>query len=165
MLFFGSSKDVIYDLKSQLSIQLYKDFGDEKYILGMKIRRDRENKNLWLIHSKYVNSMLQHFCMEYCRPLSVLIYMGTKILVDQCHTTPIEMEDRDFIPYSSAAGILMYAMVYTRQDIAQVVGVLIQFMVNHVCKHWVAVKRDSSIYETLLNIPFYIIVMFYGTHT
>jgi hypothetical protein len=44
MLFFGNSKDVICDLKSQLSTQFdMKDLGATKYILGMEIKRDREN--------------------------------------------------------------------------------------------------------------------------
>jgi hypothetical protein len=59
MLFFGNSKDVICDLKSQLSSRFdMKNFGVAKYILGMDIRRHRENKRIWLSQSKYVNPML-----------------------------------------------------------------------------------------------------------
>jgi hypothetical protein len=56
MLFLGNNKDVIHDLKSQLSAQFYiKDLRDAKYILGMEIRRDKENIKFWLRQSKYVN--------------------------------------------------------------------------------------------------------------
>jgi hypothetical protein len=59
MVFFGNNKDVICDLKSHLSTQFdMKDLAAANYILGMEIKRDRENKNLWLSQSKYVNSML-----------------------------------------------------------------------------------------------------------
>jgi hypothetical protein len=67
--------------------------------------------------------------------------VGTKISVEQCPTTPTKMEDMDFVPYASVVGSLMYAMVYTRLDIAQVVGVLSQFMANPRHEHWVAMKR------------------------
>lgn len=59
MLFFGNRKDVIRNLKSQLSAQFnMKDLGVAKYILGMEIKRDKANRNLWLSQSKYVNFVL-----------------------------------------------------------------------------------------------------------
>jgi hypothetical protein len=83
MLLFGNSKDVILDLKYHLSTQFdMKDLGVAKYILGMEIKRDRENKKLWLSESKYVKFVLRHFLMVDCRPLSVPISMGTVLLVE-----------------------------------------------------------------------------------
>jgi hypothetical protein len=79
MLFFGNSKDVICDLKFQLSTQFdMKDLGVAKYILGMEIRRDREraNKNIWLSQSKYVNSVLQHFCMDRLQAIECSNFCG-----------------------------------------------------------------------------------------
>ena len=37
-----------------------KDLGAEKYILGMAIRREKENKNLWLIKIDYGLTMDVH---------------------------------------------------------------------------------------------------------
>ena len=83
-----------------------------------------ENKNLWLSQSKYVNSASHHFCVGDGKPLSVLVSMGTKLSVEQCHTTLIELEDTIFVPYASVVGSLMYGMVCTRPHISQVVGFL-----------------------------------------
>ena len=44
------------------------------------------------------------------------------------------------IPYASACGSLMYAMVATRPDIAFAVGVISRYMANPGKKHWDAVK-------------------------
>ncbi|MCO5598123.1 hypothetical protein L7F22_052215 [Adiantum nelumboides] len=44
------------------------------------------------------------------------------------------------IPYASAVGSLMYAMVATRPDIAFAVGVVSRYMSNPGKKHWEAVK-------------------------
>ena len=44
------------------------------------------------------------------------------------------------VPYASAIGSLMYAMVSTRPDIAQAVGVVSRFMNNPGKEHWEAVK-------------------------
>ena len=45
------------------------------------------------------------------------------------------------VPYASAVGSLMYAMVCTRPDIAHAVGLLSRFMSNPGKEHWTAVKR------------------------
>ena len=44
------------------------------------------------------------------------------------------------VPYASAVGSLMYAMVWTRPDIAHAVGVVSRFMENPGKEHWQAVK-------------------------
>ena len=44
------------------------------------------------------------------------------------------------VPYRSIMGSLMYAMVYTRPDIAHAVGVLSRFMSNRGKEHWEMMK-------------------------
>lgn len=98
MLFINNSKDVICDLKSELLTQFYmKVLGVKKYILGMDIKRDIVDIRIWLRLSKYLNYMLQCFCMVNCRTLSVLIFMGTKHIFKQDLATLAEMEDMDFL--------------------------------------------------------------------
>jgi hypothetical protein len=106
------------------------DLWDTKYILGMEIRRDRVNKRIWLRQNKYVNFVLQGFLMTDCKPLSVLISVETKLLVEKCPTKLQYIEDMAYVPYASAVGSLMYSMVCNRSDIAQVVGDLSRFMAN-----------------------------------
>eukprot|EP00253_Pinus_taeda_P022440 PITA_22440 len=55
--------------------------------------------------------------------------------------TQEEEEDMSRVPYSSAVGSLMYAMVCTRPDIAHAVGVLSRFMSKPGKEHWTTVKR------------------------
>ena len=44
------------------------------------------------------------------------------------------------VPYASAVGSLMYAMVCTRHDIEHVVGVVSRYMANPGKEHWEVVK-------------------------
>jgi hypothetical protein len=68
MLFIGNRKLMIFYLKSQLSAKFeMKDLGAARYILGIEITRDRKNRNLWLRQSKYVNTILEIFCMNDCK--------------------------------------------------------------------------------------------------
>ena len=61
--------------------------------------------------------------------------------MDQCPKTYEEEEDMSRVPYVSAVGSLMYAMVCTRPDIAHAVGVLSRYMSKPGKEHWTAVKR------------------------
>eukprot|EP00253_Pinus_taeda_P029885 PITA_29885 len=66
---------------------------------------------------------------------------GVKLSIEQCPKTQEEKEDMSHVPYGSAIGSLMYAMVYTRPDIAHEVGVLIRFMSKPGKDHWTTTKR------------------------
>ena len=44
------------------------------------------------------------------------------------------------VPYASAVGSLMYAIVCSRHDIAHAVGVVRRYMANPGKEHWEAVK-------------------------
>ena len=134
-------KFICHSLSTTLLKFEMKDLGVARYILGMEISRERSKKKIWLSQSKYVKSVLDRFSMADCRPLCVPVSMGTKLSVDDCPKSPSEMEDMSRVPYASAVGSLMYAMVYTRPDIAQAMGVLSQFMANPRRVHWDAVKR------------------------
>ena len=59
MLLVGNNMDVIKEVKSHLSSKFdMKNLGATNFILGMKIKRDRANKKLWLNQRKYVEMIL-----------------------------------------------------------------------------------------------------------
>lgn len=56
------------------------------------------------------------------------------------------------VPYASAMGSLMYAMIYTRLDIAQAVGMVSRFMADFDRAHWNCVKRILRYIKGTLNV-------------
>jgi hypothetical protein len=94
----------------------------------MEIKRDWKKRKLWINKRKYVETVLQRFNMQECKPIKVHILVGVNLSTDQCPKTQEEEEDMSHVPYASAIGNLMYAMVYTRPYIAHVVGVLRRYM-------------------------------------
>eukprot|EP00253_Pinus_taeda_P009593 PITA_09593 len=84
--------------------------------------------------------MLQRFNMQDSKPVKVPIPVGVKLSTEQCPKTQEEEEDMSRVPYASAVGRLMYAMVCTRPDIAHAVGVLSRFMSKPGKEHSTAVK-------------------------
>ena len=113
-----------------------KDLGAANFILRMEIRKDRANKMIVLNQRKYVDTVLQRFSMQESKPVKVPILVGVKLSVEQCPKTHEEEEDMSRVPYASAVGSLMYAMVCTRPDISHAVGVsqlLMIYMCIHIC--------------------------------
>jgi tagatose-1,6-bisphosphate aldolase len=129
MLLVGNNMDVIKEVKSQLSSKFdMNDLGVANFILGMEIKRDHANRKLWLNERKYVETILQRFNMHGSKPVKVPIPIRVKLSADQCPNAHEEEEDMSHVPYASAVGSLMYAMVCTRPNIAHAVGVLRRYM-------------------------------------
>lgn len=141
MLVAGPYMDYIRRLKHQLSKEFdMKDLGPAKKILGMQITRDKHNQILQLSQSEYIRRVLQRFNMGDAKPVSTPLASHFRLSKSQ---SPETEEDREFmakIPYASAIGSLMYAMVCTRPDIGHAVGVVSRFMSNPGKVHWEAVK-------------------------
>ena len=80
MLLVGNDKEIIHDLKTQLSSKFdMKDLGAANYILGMEIKRDRAKRKLWLNQRKYVETILQRFNMQNSKPVKVPIPVGVRL--------------------------------------------------------------------------------------
>ena len=52
--------------------------------------------------------------MQGSKPVKVPIHVGVKLPAEQCPKTQEEEEDMSRVPYESALGSLMYAMVCTK---------------------------------------------------
>lgn len=141
MLIVGQNVEIIDSLKQQLSKTFcMKELGPAKNILGMRIIRDRKARRLWLSQEAYVHKVLQRFNMEKAKPVSTPLAMHFKLSSQLSPTTSEEGESMLYIPYASAVGSLMYAMVCTRPDIAHAVGLVSRFLSNPGKEHWNAVK-------------------------
>jgi hypothetical protein len=88
MLQIGNNKEIIQDVKNQLSSKFdMKDLGATNFILGMEIKRDRKNRKLWLNQRKHMETILQIFIMQECKPIRVPIPIVVKLSTDQCPKT------------------------------------------------------------------------------
>nr|GEW66454.1 hypothetical protein [Tanacetum cinerariifolium] len=111
----GPNKDHINKLKAQLARKFeMKDLGPTNKILGMQIYRDRVSRKIWLSDKSYVKKILQ---------------------------SEKERMKMSRVPYASAVGSLMFAMICTRLDIAHAVEVVSRYMAKHCREHWEAMKR------------------------
>lgn len=141
MLIVGKDALRINLLKQELNKSFaMKDLGPAKQILGVKITRDRRERKLWLSQESYILKVLERFRMSNAKSVNTPLASHFKLSVKQCPSTEDEKKEMDKVPYASAVGSLMYAMVCTRPDISHAVGVVSRFLSNPGREHWEAVK-------------------------
>ena len=118
-----------------------KDLGDAQYVLGIQIVRNRKNKTLAMSQASYIDKMLSRYKMQNSKKGLLPYRYGIHLSKEQCPKTPQEVEDMRNIPYASAVGSLMYAMLCTRPDICYSVGMVSRYQSNPGRDHWTAVKN------------------------
>lgn len=141
MLIASKNMSEINKLKSQLSGEFeMKDLGAAKKILGMDIHRDRKAGKLRVSQKNYIEKVLQRFGMDKAKTVSTPLAPHFKLSAELSPQSDEEKQQMSHIPYSSAVGSVMYAMVCTRPDISHAVSVVSRYMSCPGKEHWQAVK-------------------------
>ncbi|MDF3573052.1 hypothetical protein, partial [Enterobacter cloacae] len=107
----------------------------------IKIYRDRSKGLLSLSQSLYIDKILKRFSMENSKRGLLPFRHGIHLSKDMSPKTDREREHMSKIPYASAVGSLMYAMLCTRPDISHAVSVVSRYQSNPGEVHWIAVKN------------------------
>ncbi|TYK19577.1 gag/pol protein [Cucumis melo var. makuwa] len=130
------------DIKKWLATQFQmKDLGNAPYVLGIQIVLNRKNKTLAMSQTSYIDKMLSRYKMQNSKKGLLPYIYGINLSKEQCPKTPQEVEDMSNIPYASAVGSLMYAMLCTRPDICYPVGIVSRYQSNLGHDHWPTVKN------------------------
>ncbi|RVW52633.1 Retrovirus-related Pol polyprotein from transposon TNT 1-94 [Vitis vinifera] len=117
ILLIGNDVESLSKVKNWLASQFQmKDLGEASYILGIQMTRDRKNRLLALSQAAYIDkSSVQN---------------------------PQDEEKMRRVPYASAVGSLMYAMLCTRPDICFAVGVVSRYQSNPGLDHWILISNQ-----------------------
>ena len=117
-----------------------KDLGEPTYALGIRIYRDRSRRLLGLSQSMYIDTIVKRFGMENSKRGFIPIRHGVHISKEHSLKTPEDRALMEKIPYASAIGSIMYAMLCTRPDVTFSLSVMSRFQANQGKSHWEAVK-------------------------
>ena len=117
-----------------------KDLGEATYVLGICIYRDRSRRLFGLVQSMYIDTIVKRFGMEISKRGFIPIRHGVQISNEHSPKTPEDRALMENIPYASAIGSIMYAMLCTRLDVAFALSVTSRFQANPGESHWEAVK-------------------------
>ncbi|KAG8472574.1 hypothetical protein CXB51_034372 [Gossypium anomalum] len=137
----AKDKGEIRKVKAQLSEEFeMKDLGPAKKILGMEILRDRKTSKLYLSQKGYIEKLLCRFNMRSAKPVSTPLVAHFRLSSALSLQSDDEIEYMSHVPYSSAVGSLMYAMVCSRPDLSYAVSAVSRYMANPGKEHWKAVQ-------------------------
>jgi hypothetical protein len=141
LLILANNMDMIDQVKQELSFKFeMTDLGEVHYCLGIQIIRDRSKGVIEINQSKYVEDVLKRFNMENSKPAATPMQAGVRLTKGMSPSTEEEIQEMEDIPYQSAIGSLMYAMLGTRPDLSYAVGALSQYSSKPGKEHWRAVK-------------------------
>jgi len=141
ILLIGNDIGLLTDIKQWLATQFQmKDLGEAQFVLGIQIFRDRKNKMLALSQASYIDKIVVKYSMQNSKRGLLPFRHGVTLSKEQCPKTPQDVEEMRHIPYASAVGSLMYAMLCTRPDICYAVGIVSRYQSNPGLAHWTAVK-------------------------
>ena len=142
ILLMGNDIPSLQAVKTWLSKNFsMKDLGDATYILGIRIYRDRSRRLIGLSQSTYIDKVLHRFGMQEAKRGYVPMSHG--ILISK-ENSPKSLDDKDRmskVPYASAIGSIMYAMICTRPDVSYALSMTSRYQSNPGEGHWTAVKN------------------------
>lgn len=138
LFLFVDDMQVAFDLSDEAEYQealglLTKRFnisnlGESKFMLGMRITRDRQAKTIYLDQELYITKALETFGLHQCTTAPTPAIQPGKEVRTLGEREGPDDQPCDVLLYQEKVGTLMYAAVSTRPDIAWSVNKLAQFM-------------------------------------
>ncbi len=130
----------ICELKDQLQQRFeIVDLGKIRWLLGFKIRRDRNACTISLSQRAYIDTILTHFCLAHLHPLTVPTDLHANLFAYELNEN--ERSIMHSKPYAQLVSSLMYAAVGMWPDIAYAISTLARFMSDPATLHWEVAKR------------------------
>lgn len=138
LLIAGPSKTDIIEVKRALSGRFQmSDLGPCTHYLGIFVRRDRASRSLYLSQRAYIEKFLKDLGVWDAKTAVTPLDSGRLPEAPEGYQAADALKTK----YQRAVGLLMYAMLGTRPDIAYAVSVVSRFSANPTTDHWLAVQR------------------------
>nr|ABA97342.2 retrotransposon protein, putative, Ty1-copia subclass [Oryza sativa Japonica Group] len=142
ILLIGNDIPMLESVKTSLKNSFsMKDLGEAAYILGIRIYRDRSKRLIGLSQSTYIDKVLKRFNMQDSKKGFLPMSHGINLGKNQCPQTTDERNKMSVIPYASAIGSIMYAMLCTHPDVSYALSATSRYQSDPGESHWIAVKN------------------------
>jgi hypothetical protein len=124
-----------------------KDLGEMTYILGIRIYRDRSKRLIGLSQDAYIDKILNRFNMQDSKKCFLPMSHDITLSKKQCPSEPDEWKRMRAIPYASAIGSIMYAMLCMRPYVSDALSAMNRYQSNYGEAYWTIVKKYPKIIE------------------
>lgn len=145
ILIVSNSEKAIVGIKKRFSTEFeMTDLQDVKSFLGLNIQRDRQAGTMTIDQKAYIQSVLERFGMDCCKPSPIPMEPHLKLMKGNKEQTTDK-------PYRELIGCLMYLMVTSRPDICAAVSYFAGFQCGATEEHWVHLKRILRYLKGTMN--------------
>jgi hypothetical protein len=139
LLLVSKDTDTMKKMKKMLMSEFKcKDLGEVHYLLGLKITRNRSERQLFISQETYTKSVLEKFGMANCNKSDTPCDSNVQLSKSQSPEKPDEKMQKE---YRALIGSLMYLMTGTRPDIAYAVQSVSRYLSCPGEAHMKAAKR------------------------
>jgi hypothetical protein len=139
LLLISRSTNTMRKLKKMFMSEFKcKDLGEVHYLLGLKITRNRIERQLFISQETYTKSVLEKFRMSACNKCDTPCDTNVQLSKSQSPDKPDEQMQKE---YRAIIGSLMYLMTGTRPDIAYAVQSVSRYLNCPGEAHMKAAKR------------------------
>ena len=134
-----------------------KNLGSPKKYLGLEMKRNFEDRILYLHQRQFIEKMLKRFKMEGCKEVGTPMITKEGERKSMRKVRKLKGNNTESIHYREAVGSLLYLSEGTRPDIAYAVNALSKTQNNYTTEDWVKVKRVfrylKAVSYTHLTLP------------
>ncbi|KAJ9545161.1 hypothetical protein OSB04_024868 [Centaurea solstitialis] len=128
---FSDSENKVFRFgKGEFSDSEKKDLGEATYILGIKIYRNKSRRLIGISQGTYIDKILKRFRMDESTKGFIPMQHGIVLSKAQCPVSSKDQDKMKSVPYASAIGSIMYAMLCTRPDVAYSISVTSRYQLN-----------------------------------
>ncbi|GMF54607.1 unnamed protein product [Phytophthora fragariaefolia] len=136
MLIASRDQDVVISVKAQIAEKIkIKELGQARYILGIEIDYNMEDKTLRICQRVYTEAVIKKIGQEHANPSLIPLDTSVHLTKNDEPKTDEEKAKMRSKPYRSLIGNLMYLSCGTRPDILVAVAKLSRFLENPGEKH------------------------------
>jgi hypothetical protein len=123
-----------------------KDLGDVSLILGIRVRRDRSNRTLFINQSEYIQGIVERFRLGDSKPINLPISDRNTLISGQ----PGKLQ-ADQSLYQQAIGCAAWVSRGSRPEVTYVIRQLSQHCNEPTIRHWNAVLRVLRYLKGTIN--------------
>ena len=117
-----------------------KDLGEIKFILGIRVSRNRAARTITLSQRDYIDKVVSSFGLQDARSLSIPMKSHWNLWPRSTDLSASALKVLDDLPYRQIIGSMMYAMTATHPDIAYAIGKLSRYLCTYTEHHFSAAK-------------------------
>ena len=138
---FADSKEELSRVRKELHLTFEMKEEDPDWLMGFRLIDDRERRTVTILHTQYIDTILERFNLAECNPTSTPMEAGLQLSKSDSPQNEEEKKEMHDVPFRELVGSLLWTSLVCHPEITQAVCQVARFNANPGRRHWEAAKR------------------------